>query len=443
MSKLKDARLDEKEVVVIHGAVMADEFRDRLTGKLLGGGGDDGAEVNIINFSIVSLDNEGKATLTPTAEQWAKMADATEECIVIVTQSNGVKYTLSRTHIDTSRIIFASQHSTTETLEDATATFVHIDGDGYYTGGIVVDTMLEANGVLDEHTEYADLHNITVNGETYLIPQGSGDSDVVVSISTDEGSTWDEPITLKEFISNCEVGNVYSVGTQATILNCFGDGKDYRFVLVGVNADVLASDDTTVVKTTWNFLDMPVHQARLGLPFNVIDWGSNMGRAFANAYLDGTNESALTWYPSSRGGYITAIGLLNVLHVIYEGLPPELKRAIKTVRKAFNIPRQTRSIAANGGTESDSSGIGYIAQKLFLLSATESGSTSYGIEGTAYPYLNSNERRIRYYNGVAAAYWLRTPYPSTSHYWDSVNADGNITSDGTNNNRGVAPAFCI
>ena len=152
---------------------------------------------------------------------------------------------------------------------------------------------------------------------------------------------------------------------------------------------------------------MPEHQVRLGLPFNVIDWGNNMGRAFANAYLDGTNESALTWYPSNRGGYITAIGLLNALHVIYEGLPLQLKRAIKTVRKAFNIPRKIRSIAANGGTESDSSVTGYIAQKLFHLSATESGSISYGTEGTAYPYLNSNERRIRYYNGTAAYYWLR------------------------------------
>ena len=137
-------------------------------------GGEDGAEVNIIKFSNVLLDSDGKATLTPTAEQWNIMANDAEECIVVIQLQNGVKFVLSRVHIDTSRIIFASQHSTTETLEDATATFIHVDGDGYYSGGIVVDTMLEANGVLDEQTEYAELHNITVNGETYVMPEAGG-----------------------------------------------------------------------------------------------------------------------------------------------------------------------------------------------------------------------------------------------------------------------------
>ena len=33
MPKLKDTRLEEKEEIVIHGSILADEFRDRTTGK--------------------------------------------------------------------------------------------------------------------------------------------------------------------------------------------------------------------------------------------------------------------------------------------------------------------------------------------------------------------------------------------------------------------------
>lgn len=256
-------------------------------------------------------------------------------------------------------------------------------------------------------------------------------------------TTYSTPISLKDFISNCESGDVYThTGTIAKINNLI-DGHAFRIILIGIEADVLAYDDTTKTKTTWQFLDMPEHQCRLGLPFNVIDWGSTSGRAAANAYLEGTNSDALTWYPSNKGGYITATGLLNVLHTIYEGLPIQLKRAIKTIRKAFNIPRQYRSIAANGGTESDSSGTGYIAQKLFHLSATESGSASYGTEGSAYAYLNSNARRIRFYGGNAAYYWLRTPHPSYSYGWVGVNNDGSFYNYSTNISGGVAPAFCI
>ena len=297
------------------------------------------------------------------------------------------------------------------------------------------------------------IDTIEKDGEEYKLKAMNGgielDTDVTVEIESDytndyfqTRTSYADPISLKDFIDNCENGTYTNAGIIAKVNNLI-DGHAFRLILIATEADVLAYNDTTKAKTTWQFLDMLEHQCRLGLPFNVIDWGSTSGRAAANAYLDGTNADALTWYPSNKGGYITAVGLLNVLHTIYEGLPIQLKRAIKTVRKAFNIPRQYRSIAATGGTESDSSTTGYIAQKLFHLSATENGSGSYGTEGSAYTYLNSNARRIRYYNGTAAAYWLRTPYPSTSSYWVRVNDDGGIGGINANDSRGVAPAFCI
>lgn len=175
--------------------------------KKYSAGGDDGAEVNIIKFSGVALNNGGTATITPTAEQFTTMSDTTEECIVVIQFTSGAIVTLNRVVVGESRVIFSAQHSTTEYVEDATAVFVHVDGNDYYTGGVVVSTMLEANITLDAQTEYADLDNITVNGETYLIPQSSSETivgllenqDISVKNVTSSGN-----ITANSIIENME-----------------------------------------------------------------------------------------------------------------------------------------------------------------------------------------------------------------------------------------------
>lgn len=148
-------------------------YKGKLLEDLIGsgsGGGEDSG-INIVKFSDVALNSGGQASLVPTVEQWSLMADTDKECVVIVGLTSGATLCLNRVAVATSRIIFASQNSTTEYVEDATAVFIHVDGDGYYSGGIIVTTMLEANITLDDNVEYAELDNITVNGETYVMPK--------------------------------------------------------------------------------------------------------------------------------------------------------------------------------------------------------------------------------------------------------------------------------
>jgi len=315
----------------------------------------------------------------------------------------------------------------------------------------IITNIVSANPTLSGSEDA--LTGLQVGSTKYKVGGSELDADVTVEIESNytkdtfqSRTNYAAPISLAEFISNCENGIYTNPGIIAKINNLI-DKRAFRILLIGIDSDVLAYDDTTTAKTTWQFLDMPEHQCELGLPFNIIDLGARGSHDITNAYLDGTNESALTWYPSNKGGYITAVGLLNVLHTIYEGLPIQLKRAIKTVRKAFNIPRQTRSIAANGSAENDSSGTGYIAQKLFHLSATENSITAYGTEGTAYTYLNSDARRIRYYkNTIPSTYWLRTVPSTDSNLWVLVYHNGTrdgVAANDTATNAGVAPGFCI
>ena len=268
--------------------------------------------------------------------------------------------------------------------------------------------------------------------------------DIEVKISTNSGSTWSDSITLKDFIDNCEAGDVYTtVGTQAKLLNLFGDGKDFRIILIGTNVDSLASDSSVQAKTTWHFYDMPFRYVRLGLPFNIADLDIETGRAIVNSYLDGTNASKLYWYPSNRGGYITATGLLEALHVIYEGLPSRLKHAIKTVSKTYIIRRQRMEIGATGGTETDYDATAYVAQKLFCLSAKELGSSSYGNEQSTYPYFNENSKRKRYLGSSALDYWTRTASSQYASDWVIITNSGSVSAGNVTNAYGIAPGFCI
>lgn len=128
-------------------------------------------EANILRFENVDFDTliESKtsawtAALTITAADWAKLTDTTKNGIVIL-EVNSDEIVLQRAAVEPNRVIFTMQHSNVEDIQDYSAVFTHIGDD--YAGVAIQSTMLEANNVGDD--EYAYLHAITVNGETYLV----------------------------------------------------------------------------------------------------------------------------------------------------------------------------------------------------------------------------------------------------------------------------------
>lgn len=75
-------------------------------------------------------------------------------------------------------------------------------------------------------------------------------------------------------------------------------------------------------------------------------------------------------------------------------------------------------------------------------------------EGVAYPYYADNSvlsaagtgedaNRIKYRNGAAQHWWLRSPFTSNSISVRAVYPAGTVTSDYAGNSGGVAPACCI
>lgn len=89
-----------------------------------------------------------------------------------------------------------------------------------------------------------------------------------------------------------------------------------------------------------------------------------------------------------------------------------------------------------------------LGEKVFLLSRSEvfGGSESSVNDGTQLAYYTPNVAldRIKFnLSGVARAWWLRAPAPSSAHYVRGVTTDGAVGRNYAYNTYGVAPAFVI
>lgn len=258
-------------------------------------------------------------------------------------------------------------------------------------------------------------------------------------------------ITLNEFVANCESGTYTNPGIIAKINNYPVTNKSMRIILIGVNHDTLAVDGTTKAKTTWQFLDCPMGSISLGLPTDLRDWtggGSSEHEKLAN-YVNGTNDSSMTLKPTNVYGLISASGLMESAHNVYDNLPFTIKSHIKMVWRSYYVKRQRVSYSSSQSqTRQDSTY--FMFCNVFHLAGTDIGLSGPSGEGSRsrYAYFASSAtsaRRIRFYNSSAVNWFYASPiynydYPE---YWSVVNFLGGESSVGTDDTNNIAPAFCI
>jgi len=117
---------------------------------------------------------------------------------------------------------------------------------------------------------------------------------------------------------------------------------------------------------------------------------------------------------------------------------------------------ETRKVVSRN-TVTDGGGSDTLDDKFFLLSRREiyaGNELSSVIEGEPYPYYQNysalssagagaDANRIKYRNGNAQWYWLRTPNAGNGYYVRHVYSGGTLNGYGANNSGGVAPACNI
>ena len=330
----------------------------------------------------------------------------------------------------------------------------------------------------------------TLKATNEILKQLLSNSDSQVYVSTDKGSTYTGPITPLAWASAIE-NEAYSVGTIFKITKVF-NGKEMRFIAIGLNHDVLSNTDLgelepngETAKMTLQCYDMPFGKVNLGLPFESAKSGNLRVSEGSDVEISSCREFSIdALYPSNTHGYATAVGLRQMEQAFYDGLAPWLQALIKVVRKDIfisevddgdnyeNFDSTSTTIVYEGDR--------YGAQvdcKVFSLSATEvgiipnpdnSGKDPFAytcpydngdevqnihLEGKKYDYFNTtyvytNEpstdlRRPRYWKGELYYYWLRSPYLGSSYYWGGVYSGGDVNYYSTYIDCGVAPAFCI
>ena len=118
------------------------------------------------------------------------------------------------------------------------------------------------------------------------------------------------------------------------------------------------------------------------------------------------------------------------------------------------IGEVTKVTALN--TVSDGGGSETTTERFFLLSRSEvyGGNEVMGGEGAAYPYYanysdlaapgtGNDTNRIKYRNGSAQYWWLRSPYAGNASTVRRVHTTGYVYDNFATNDYGVAPACCI
>lgn len=116
-------------------------------------------------------------------------------------------------------------------------------------------------------------------------------------------------------------------------------------------------------------------------------------------------------------------------------LPQDLQDVVKPVIK----------LTGGGYPSADPAGT---EDTLFLLSATEIGSTSNSVtkpgEGSEYAFFAAgNTAEKTKVSGTVCQWWLRSPYNQNSSSWGSVGSGGSVVSSKANTYCSVAFALCI
>lgn len=166
-----------------------------------------------------------------------------------------------------------------------------------------------------------------------------------------------------------------------------------------------------------------VHQ---GLPSSAYDASCNgVWVVMKDIYTTSTFGNNNSYKDSSIHSYLNS--------TFYNLIDSQIRAVIKQVKIPYT----------NSGVQSGANGL---STKVFLLSGTEAGfsGVSYmNTEGAKLSYFDSASKRVAYNGSSAAAWWLRSPYTSSSYYVWYVLSDGSNGHWHYLNTCGVRPAFVL
>lgn len=292
--------------------------------------------------------------------------------------------------------------------------------------------------LLSESTyiEKMDMQNVLL--KAIATSGGSGGGDTPVTIDS-----WS---VVQQLVRLGIASKVFSIGDQL-VCNHSKYGK--------LTWDIIGIDHDTPVNSEYKHsITIQLHDCLTGHQFDAAEPtnpDSNRASYGSNNWVESgirqwlnSDGAAGTWW-TAKTEYDVKPSYASSEAGFMAGLDEDFLSTVGEVTKIT-----ARNTVTDGG-ESDTT-----TEKFFLLSKTEvyGGLENSIAEGVAYPYYADNSslsaegtgadtNRIKYRDGSATYWWLRSPYTSYSYRVRSVGAAGGVSYDGANGSNGVAPACCI
>lgn len=216
-----------------------------------------------------------------------------------------------------------------------------------------------------------------------------------------------------DIITACGNGTYDSKYVVGDIKSIVIDGSTYYMQLVAKDADVLDSDGTTTVPTTW------------------VMWK----KVYATQHRMNPDNSSGAQGTGANGGWEHSEMRSWLSGTVLPLLPSEVQAAVKEVRKYSDYIVSGESTVTHDQRTAD---------KLWIPSAREVlGTTSYEQTGPDYTaVLGSQTKRVKYnIMNSAVTWWLRSANSVANFRY--VSYGGGVGSNGTSIPYGVALGFCI
>lgn len=151
-----------------------------------------------------------------------------------------------------------------------------------------------------------------------------------------------------------------------------------------------------------------------------ITWLSKQIIAMHN--MNDTNTNAGGWEASGMRSWLQ--------NDVYNYLPADAKNAIATVKKTYYLYNKSTLTCDD---------------TLWIPSSTEiNGKNNYceNSDVTYKPHFTTTKEKVKYYNGTAANWWLRTAHNQSDQYFRAVHSSGGMDAGTASSNFGVVLGFC-
>ena len=308
-----------------------------------------------------------------------------------------------------------------------------IDGKLVSIGGKAIEVAASAGGVYQLIVETSAGAAVSATKGTTTV-SGTADTSGSCTLTLYEPGEWSVSASLNGSTKTQTV----SIGTQSMMLPLI-DLED----TFAANSweTIIAACQAGFAPDTWAVGDSKT-MAINGTNYQIDIIGKNH-----DVYADGSGNAPLTFQlhdcygtqynmnstATNAGGWKSSAMRLTHLPALLALMPAAVQSGIREVSKKASAGEKSTTIET-------------VSDKLFLLSEKEVfNTTTYSAagEGSQYAYYTTEGRTIKYLNGKANGWWLRSPsIESTVTFCQSVDTGAiyDVAAQGT---RGVSFAFCF